>query len=149
VQPCAGYTGHSFERSSLALTWIICNPTLHALTGVRATKDKSSRHSCLISEYSTYRLDLAQIRAPFAQHHQRCRQYKRPRPCQATLTTIMMATTIMVIIVMTLPYAKYHTFGIQRYTCRIIRQIVSFFGQVSSAERSLNKEAALVEAWIC
>jgi hypothetical protein len=55
------------------------------------------------------------------------------------LTTIMMATTIIVIVVITifesLPYAKYHTLG------------VSFFGRVSSAERSLYKAASLAEPW--
>jgi fatty-acid desaturase len=58
------------------------------------------------------------------------------------LTTIMIATTIIVIVVMTLRCAKHRTFDIQRYAGQAIRRTVLFVEQVSSAERSLGKAVA-------
>jgi tripartite-type tricarboxylate transporter receptor subunit TctC len=62
-----------------------------------------------------------------------CCQYQRPRPCQATLVTIAVVTSIMMTVVgiMTLRNATRHTLGIQRYTVRAIRRSVAFVGRVS------------------
>ena len=61
---------------------------------------------------------------------------------RATPGTITVATAIIVIVVISLPYAKDRIRDIQRYTGRAIRRSVLFFGRVPCAERSLGKVVA-------
>ena len=77
--------------------------------------------ACLIFTQPRPKADIGSVQSPSG-------QYQRPRPCQATPATIIIATSIIVIAVMMLRYVKHHMFDIQRYTDRAILRIVMFFG---------------------
>jgi hypothetical protein len=55
-------------------------------------------------------------------------QYQRPRPCQATLVVITIATSMMKMVALMLPRcATRHRCGIQRYRGRAGPQIATLF----------------------
>ena len=104
----------------------------HRITKTRNPQVRAIR---IILDWSRPRIvkKISLHRTPPVGFRRHCHQYQRPRPCQARLVVITIATSIMRIVAFMLPrctlprFLTRHKLGIQRHKGRAGLQIVTLF----------------------